>query len=136
MFDPFDGVLSPQTRRRLLDSWPGVFRHVLLELMPADALARHFAPAMGRPSKELYSMAGLIFLAEYFNWTRDEALNAYCFRMDVHYALNLEPVAQDLSIRTLERNIARFKEDVTVHGYFEDIEQRTQCQNALFQCDK
>jgi len=121
MFDSFDGVLSPKARRRLIDSWPGVFRHVLLERMPADALARHFAPTMGRPSKELYSMAGLIFLAEYFNWTREETLNAYCFHLDVHYALNREPVAQDLSIRTLERNIARFKEDELAEAVLADV---------------
>ena len=121
MFDSFDGVLSPKARQRLLDSWPGVFRHVLLERMPADALARHFAPAMGRPSKEWYSMAGLIFLAEYFNWTREETLNAYCFHLDVHYALNREPVAQDLSIRTLERNIARFKEDELAEAVLADV---------------
>ena len=121
LFDPFDGVLTPKARRRLLDSWPGVFRHVLLELMPAEALAEHFDAAMGRPSKELYSMAGLIFLAEYFDWTKDEALNAYCFHMDVHYALNLEPVAQELSMRTLERNIARFKNDALAEAVMADV---------------
>src|SRR3990172_7331017 len=98
LFDPFDSILTPQTRAYLLDGWPGVFRHTLLELMPAGALAEHFDPVMGRPSKELYSMAGLIFLTECFDWTKDVALNAYCFHIDVHYALNLEPVAQDISI--------------------------------------
>jgi hypothetical protein len=121
LFDPFDSVLTPKARQRLLDSWPGVFRYVLLELMPAGTLAEHFDPVMGRPSKELYSMAGLIFLAEYFNWTKDEALNAYCFHMDVHYALNLEPVAQDMSIRTLERNIVRFKEDDLAEAVMADV---------------
>lgn len=121
LFDPFDGVLTPKARQRLLDSWPGVFRHVLLELMPADALAEHFDPTMGRPSKELYSMAGLIFLAEYFNWTKDETLEAYCFHRGVHYALNLEPVAQELSMRTLERNIARFKDDALAEAVMADV---------------
>jgi hypothetical protein len=121
LFDPFNGVLTPKARQRLLDSWPGVFRYVLLELMPAGTLAEHFDPVMGRPSKELYSMSGLIFLAEYFDWTKDEALNAYCFHMDVHYALNLEPVAQDMSIRTLERNIARFKEDDLAEAVMADV---------------
>lgn len=121
LFDPFDGVLTPRSRQHLLDSWPGVFRHVLLDLMPADALAEHFDPTMGRPSKELYSMAGLIFLAEYFNWTKDETLDAYCFHMGVHYALNLEPVAQELSMRTLERNIARFKDDDLAEAVMADV---------------
>lgn len=121
LFDPFDGVLSPQARRRLLDSWPGALRYVLLELMPAESLAKHFDPAMGRPSKELYSMAGLIFLAEYFNWTKEQAVNAYCFHMDVQYALNLEPVANNLAIRTLERNIARFEDDELAKTLLADV---------------
>ena len=121
LFDPFDSVLSPKARQRLLDSWPGVFRYVLLELMPAGALAKHFAPATGRPSKELYSIAGLIFLAEYFDWTKDQAVNAYCYHMDVQYALNLEPVANDLAIRTLERNIARFEDDNLAQNLMADV---------------
>ena len=58
LFDPFDSVLTPQALKALLDSWPGVFRHVLLELMPVGSLSEHFDPVMGRPSKELYSLAG------------------------------------------------------------------------------
>ena len=121
LFDPFDSVLTPQTRNHLLDSWPGVFRHVLLELMPARALAKHFDPVMGRPSKELYSMAGLIFLKENFNWINEEALNAYRYHMDVHYALNLEPVAQDMSMRTLERYIAYFEDDKLANAVMADV---------------
>jgi len=76
---------------------------------------------MGRPSKELYSIAGLIFLKDCFHWTNDEALNAYRYRMDVHYALNLEPVAQDISIRTLERYIARFEQDHLAKTVMADV---------------
>jgi len=121
LFDPFDSVLTPQTRKHLLADWPGVFRHVLLELMPAGALAEHFDPVMGRPSKELYAMAGLIFLKECFHWTKDEAIDAYRFHMNVHYALNLEPVAQDMAIRTFERNIARFEEDELAKTVMADV---------------
>ena len=56
-------------------------------------------------------MAGLMLIMEFMDWTKDQALDAYCFHMNVHYALNLEPVAQELSIRTLERYIALFEED-------------------------
>ncbi len=48
LFDPFDSVLTEKTRKRLLDGWPGVFRHVILELMPVDAIGGHFDPTMGR----------------------------------------------------------------------------------------
>jgi len=111
LFDPFDPVLTEKTRKRLLDGWPGVFRHVILELMPVDTLSGHFDPVLGRPTKELYSMAGLILLMEWMDWTKEQALDAYSFNMDVHYALNLEPVAHDISKRSLERYIRFFEED-------------------------
>lgn len=111
LFDPFDPVLTDKTRLRLLNGWPGVVRHVILELMPVHTLGGHYSANMGRPTKELYSMAGLIFLMEFLNWKKDEALTAYSFHMDVHYALNLEPVTHDISMRTLERYILLFEED-------------------------
>jgi hypothetical protein len=111
LFNPFDSVLTEQTRQRLLDGWPGVFRHVILELMPVDTISGHFAPTMGRPTKELYSMAGLILLMEFMDWTKDQALDAYSFNMNVHYALNLEPVTHDIAKRTLERHIELFEQD-------------------------
>ena len=42
LFDPFDSVLTEKTRKRLLDGWHGVFRHVILELMPVDVVSGHF----------------------------------------------------------------------------------------------
>ena len=109
LFDPFDRVLTEKTRKRLLDSWPGVFRHVILELMPVNIISGNFDPTMGRPTKELYSIAGLLLIQEFMDWTKDEALDAYRFNMNTHYALNLEPVAHDISKRTLERYINLFE---------------------------
>jgi len=109
LFDSYDPVLNERARQCLLDDWPGVFRHVILELMPVDELGSHLHPTMGRPSKELYSMAGLILLMEMKNWTKKEAVFQYCFNMAVHYALNLEPVAQNLCVRSLERYILKYE---------------------------
>ena len=121
LFDSFNPVLTAQTQRLLLDDWPGVFRHVILELMPAEQLGSHLHATMGRPSKELYSMAGLLLLMELMNWTKEEAMYEYCFNMAVHYALNLEPVAQDLSVRTLERYIVRFEEEELASKVMHDV---------------
>jgi len=111
LFDTFDNVLTEKTRKRLLDGWAGVFRHVILELMPVETISGHFDPAMGRPTKELYSIAGLLLIKEFMDWTKDEALDAYSFHMDIHYALNLEPVTHDISMRTLERYMNLFEDD-------------------------
>ena len=109
LFDSYDPVLNERARQCLLDDWPGVFRHVILELMPVDDLGSHLHPTLGRKSKELYSMAGLILLMEMKNWNKEEAVFQYCFNMAVHYALNLEPVAQNLSVRSLERYILKYE---------------------------
>jgi hypothetical protein len=121
LFDPFNSVLTEKTRKRLLDGWPGVFRHVILELMPVDAISGHFDPTMGRPTKELYSMAGLLLIQEFMDWTKDQALDAYSFSMNVHYALNLEPVTHDISKRTLERYLDLFEGDDLAKATMDEI---------------
>ena len=121
LFDPFDNILTEKTRKRLLDGWPGVFRHIILELMPVDAVSKHFDPAMGRPTKELYSVAGLLLIHEFMDWTKDETLDAYSFNMNVHYALNLKPVSHDISKRTLERYINLFEQDNLAKATMDEI---------------
>ena len=121
LFDPFDGILTEKTRKQLLDDWPGVFRHIILELMPVNIIAGHFDPKLGRPTKELYSMAGLLLIMEFKNWTKDDALEAYRYHMNIHFALNIEPVAHDISMRTLERYINLFEEDNMAKAIMSDI---------------
>jgi hypothetical protein len=79
--------------------------------MPVEQISQHFNPTLERPTKEMYSMAGLLRIKEFMNWTKPEALDAYSFNIGIQYALNLEPVAQDISMRTLERQIALFAEE-------------------------
>ena len=62
LFDPFEGVIPAAGRKFISNGWQGVFRHVILEVMPLDDLAQHFSKSLGTHTKELYSMAGLVFL--------------------------------------------------------------------------
>jgi Transposase DDE domain len=111
LFDSFDGVFSPLARKRLEAGWQSIFRAVLLELMPVQALGEHYHPTLGRHTKELYSVAGLLFLQETFDWTNAAAVNAYLFHGDVQFALNLEPGIDELCDRTLERYRKQFIDD-------------------------
>ncbi|MCB1086747.1 MAG: hypothetical protein KDM63_06860, partial [Verrucomicrobiae bacterium] len=61
--------LSPNALSALQNGWHGVFRRSLLRLMPAERLGEHFHSRLGRPTKELYSMAGLMLIAEFRNLT-------------------------------------------------------------------
>jgi hypothetical protein len=121
LFDPFEAVLTPKTQQALVQDWPGVFRHVILVLMPVDTLREHFHPRWGRPTRELYSMAGLLLLKEWHHWTEEQAVHAYQFHMDVQYALNLEPRAHDLSVRTLERYLGYFEQDELAQRVLHDV---------------
>jgi hypothetical protein len=83
LIDPFQGLFRPLARRILDNGWQGVFRVVILELLPVTELSRNFHPSLGAPTKELYSMAGLVFLADFHGWTSQQAAEAYMFHTDV-----------------------------------------------------
>jgi len=123
LFDPWALVFSHRLYARVRSGWQGLFHDVLLRLMPAEELAQQFHPELGRPTKELYSVAGLIFLKEFNDWTQEEAVEAYCFRLDVQYALNIARGDAELSLRTLERYIKLFRELGLARTVFEAVTQ-------------
>jgi hypothetical protein len=123
LFDPFEGVIPTVGRRIIAEGWQGLFRHVLLEVMPVGKLADHFSDALGAPTKELYSTAALVFLTDFFDWTADQAIEAYIFRSDVQYALNLEPGVA-ICTRTLERYQKLFRDNDLAARVFEDVTTR------------
>ena len=120
LFDPYSGVLSDMARRRIQVSWPGVFRVLVLQELPVAAIARHFSEHFGCPTKELFSMAGLVFLADFFDWTAEEAADAYMMRVDVQFALNIDPGVECCS-RTVERYRQLFTEDELAAKTFADV---------------
>ena len=121
LFDPFEGIIPPLGLKRIRVGWQGVFRHVLLKLMPATQLAQHFHPVLGRPTKELYSVAGLLFLQELHDWNNAHSVEAYIFRTDVQYALNLQPGTDQMCERTLERYRALFLEDQSARDVMDNV---------------
>lgn len=111
LYDSFERVFSPLAYKRVQEGWQGVFRHCILELLPVEVLAKEFHKTLGRPTKELYSIAGLMFMMDFRNWTVEEAAEAYMFDTSVQYALNLEPALQSMASRTVERHLKVFREE-------------------------
>ena len=72
-------------------------------MMPVDDLGKSFSFDFGRPTKEHYSICGLILLKDYFGWTTQETVDEYLYNLKIHYALMIEPDNLELSTRTLER---------------------------------
>jgi hypothetical protein len=121
LFDPFLDIIPPLGRQRIDTGWQAIMRHCLLELMPVRQIGAHFHPTFGRPTKELYSMAGLMLLQELNNWTNPETVEAYLFRTDVQFALNLEPGSDQMCDRTWERYRALFIEDELAHTVMDAV---------------
>jgi len=111
LFDPAETMFSPAVLKRLRQDWQGLFRSQLLPLMPVGKIAEHFHPTMGCPTKELYSMAGAIFLKEFFNLTIEAAVESYLLDTGWHYALNVVPSTVSMSHASIERYMALFAED-------------------------
>lgn len=113
--------LAPNALRALERDWQGVFRRSILKLLPAKQIGTHFNSEAGRPSKELYSIAGLLFMAEFKNWTGEETAQAYSFDAGVQYALNMPRDRQYLSARSVDNYRKLFREDELAQGVFEEV---------------
>lgn len=121
LFNPYEPMLHPSAFNEMEDSWPGLMRRTLLGMMPAEELGKKLHGSFGRPSKEIYSMAGLIFLMETFNWTHQEAAERYTFDTRVQYALNLPAYCQYVCVRTLEDYLKQFRESELAQRVFEEV---------------
>jgi len=111
LFEPAVVMFSPMTIKYLSSDWPGVFRYQMLHLMPAEALGKHFSDQVGCPTKELFGMAGAIFLKEFFDLTIPQTVERYLTDAAWQYALNVNPMEASLSHATVERYLKLFAED-------------------------
>jgi len=88
LFDPWH-FLSPKRRRLLDESWPGLFREHLLCELPVDQLRPFLREDFGAPSKELYTLLGVLLLQQMMDLTDTKALEQLSFNIQWHYALNI-----------------------------------------------
>jgi IS5 family transposase len=121
LFEPASAMFSPMTIKYLSSDWPGVFRGQMLHLMPVDALGEHFDAKLGCPTKELYGMAGAIFLKEFFNLTIPQTVERYLTDAAWQYALNVNPMEASLSHATVERYLKLFAENDLANEVFHRV---------------
>jgi len=88
MFDPFSH-LGPKRLKLLTDSWAGLFRKEVLPNLPVHLLSKHYVREMGRPTKELYAMMGVMILQQMKDLSDDEAVRQFAFNIEWHYALDI-----------------------------------------------
>ena len=88
LFDPWR-FLSPKRRRLLEQSWPGLFKNEILTELPVGKFASFFTDGFGRPTKELYTVLGVLVLQQAFDLTDEETVDQFAFNIQWHYALNI-----------------------------------------------
>ncbi len=88
IFDPW-GHLGPKRRKLLDKSWSGLFQQKILPKLPVETLRSRYHDWNGRPTKELYSMMGMMVLQQMHDLTDDQAVEQFCFNIQWHYALNI-----------------------------------------------
>ena len=88
LFDPWR-FLSPKRRSLLEQSWPGLFKSEILTELPVGKLASFFNHGFGRPTKELYTVLGVLVLQQTFDLTDEETVDQFAFNIQWHYALDI-----------------------------------------------
>lgn len=121
LIERIDEILHPKVRARLDADWAGIFRKVFLQMMPVDDIGQSFSMDFGRPTKEHYSICGLILLQEYFGWTVEETVKHYLYDLEIHYALRIEPDGLELSERTMYRYLKIFRSNELAQKLMESV---------------
>ena len=94
IFDPWR-FLSPKRRRMLDEDWPGLFREHLLDELPVEQIAPHFKEGVGRPTKELHTVLGMLLLQQTMDLNDQAAIEQLSFNIQWHYALNISEESDD-----------------------------------------
>jgi hypothetical protein len=88
LFDPWEFL--GEKRRKLLDtSWSGIFQKEILPILPIRQLFPFFSANSGRPTKELYTVIGVLLFQQAFDLTDQETIEQISFNIQWHYALNI-----------------------------------------------
>jgi hypothetical protein len=112
--DPFHAV-GPSRRRLLERGWAGLFRRLVLPLLPVEEIAAGFHGSMGRPSKELHAVLGATVLQQMLDLTDAQAVEAFAFDERWAYALNITGEG-DADRYVSERTLRNYRRDLISRG--------------------
>ena len=94
LFDPWDH-LGPKRRKLMEQSWASLFReHILCEL-PVHKMIPFFAADFGRPTKELYTVLGVLIFQQMKDLSDEETVYQLAFNEQWHYALDITSESDD-----------------------------------------
>jgi hypothetical protein len=88
IFDPW-GHLGPKRRKLMNTSWAGLFREKILCQLPIEKLVPFFSFDFGRPTKELYTLLGVLILQQMHDLSDTETVEQLAFSLQWQYALDI-----------------------------------------------
>ncbi|MDD4466188.1 MAG: transposase [Dehalococcoidales bacterium] len=112
LFDRFSELLGPSAYKRMKNGWHGCFRECILYLLSVvvEKFSDNFSTLTGPETKELFSMAGLMVIKDFFNWSHVEAMDRYNADLTIQYALNIDQ-GVEISRATYFRYQKLFREE-------------------------
>ena len=128
--------LPEKLRKRLENSWAGVFYREFfccLNEAPFDVLYVNFP---SRPNVPVNVLVGLEYLKAGNGWTDEEMYDAYCYDIQVRYALGYRQLGEgDFDLRTLyyfRERLSRQMQETGINLLDQAFEQVTDQQIAAF----
>jgi hypothetical protein len=111
LFDHWD-FLGPKRRKLMDQSWAGMFRKHILNELPVGNLRPFFTSGFGRPTKELYSILGAVFLQQMHDFSDEQTVCQVAFNQQWHYALDITD-SSDQAMYLCEKTLRNFRAIMT-----------------------
>ena len=120
--------LPPKLQKRLEASWAGAFYHAFFRQIDEAPFAVLYAEEDSRPNVAVNVLVGLEVLKAGNGWTDEEMYDAFCYDLQVRYALGYRSLAEGhFELRTVYNFRRRLSEHMQKSGenlitkVFEDI---------------
>jgi hypothetical protein len=116
IFDTFRG-LPLKMRERLEGSWADTFYREVFCRIDEDVFAVLYSEEASRPNVPVNVLVGLEIMKAGFGWSDEEMYDAYCFNMQVRYALGERRIEEGyFELRTVYNFRRRLTEWMEEHG--------------------
>ena len=134
IFNPFR-YLFRKRLSELKNSWVEIFYQEILPELLVEPLRKYYHDKNGRPSKEMYSMLGLLILQQTRDLTDEKAVGDFMFDTRWRYALDV-PGDSDREAYMSLKSLWSIRKHLTEDGlYVEMFEKATEKLAKIFKVD-
>lgn len=129
--------LPEKLRKRLENSWAGVFYREIYSRIDEGSFAELYADCPSRPNVAVNTLVGLEFLKSGNGWTDEELYDFFSYDIQVRYALGYRQLGEgDFELRTLyyfRERLSRYMQEKGVNLLEQAFEKVTDEQLKAFQ---